>query len=113
MTSTHTRSLSPTEIERFLEHAACRGVAPSVFDADEYPNAWQAIKICSTCPRKARWACLQKIEPHKSWFDGVAGAMVWRNGIVQTIIGKTLHLSDESLANYFEERNPTSEDEKE
>lgn len=92
--------------EADLQKAACIGVSPSVFDADSYPQAWQGIKVCSSCPRNTAWACLQNIAPHKSWFDGVAGGLVWRNGIVQTITGKTLHLTDKTLAEYFDERNP-------
>lgn len=113
MDKTLTHSLSNIEIEKHLTQAACIGISPSVFDADQYPDAWGGLKICSTCPRKARWACLQRIEPHKMWFDGVAGGLVWRNGIVQTIIGKTIHLNDQTLADYFEERNPIQEYEKE
>ena len=106
---THFQSLTRQQISD-LERAACIGAAPSVFDADSFPQAWQGIKICSQCPRNTAWACLQKIAPHKSWFDGVAGGMVWRNGIVQTITGKTIHLTDKTLAEYFDERNPIYEE---
>lgn len=36
--------------------------------------------------------------------------MVWKNGIVQTITGKTLHLNDKTLGEYFDERNPIYEE---
>ena len=106
---THIHSI-PFDQERHLQKAACIGTSPSVFDADTYPQAWNAIKVCSSCPRNTAWACLQKIAPHKSWFDGVAGGMVWKNGIVQTITGKTLHLNDKTLGEYFDERNPIYEE---
>lgn len=89
-----------------LEYAACAGVNPRLFDETTYPQAWNALKVCSSCPRRTQWACLKKIEPHRTWFDGVAGGMVWRNGIVQTVTGKTIHLTDRTLIEYFDERNP-------
>jgi WhiB family redox-sensing transcriptional regulator len=96
----------PLELERDLLQAACIGAAPSLFDANGYPSAYDGIKVCAHCPRDTKWACLQKIEPHKTWFDGVAGGIVWRNGIVQTVTGKTLHLTDKTLVDYFDERYP-------
>lgn len=61
-----------------LSGAACRGIEPSIFDAYEFPAALLALGFCAQCPIKQQ--CLDVVRPSKSFFDGVAGGVVWRNG---------------------------------
>jgi len=61
-----------------LSAAACVGVEPSVFDHNRYPEASLALHYCQQCSVVEQ--CLAIVRPSKSNFDGVAGAVVWRNG---------------------------------
>jgi hypothetical protein len=61
-----------------LRDAACIGHDPALFDITEYPRALAALAVCGTCTIKVQ--CLAVVRPGPSWFDGVAGGIVWRNG---------------------------------
>lgn len=58
--------------------ARCLGHDPRYWDATEYPQALAALAICEPCTVKVE--CLQTVRPGPSWFDGVAGGIVFRNG---------------------------------
>lgn len=38
------------------------------------------LALCRECPFVAR--CLDRVKPAESWYDGVCGGHVWRNGKV-------------------------------
>ena len=57
---------------------ACAGQDPAMFDATTFPAARKALAWCSICPITEE--CLAIIRPQRTWFDGVAGGIVWRNG---------------------------------
>jgi WhiB family transcriptional regulator, redox-sensing transcriptional regulator len=61
-----------------FEKAACLGKSPKIFDAFTFPEAAEAMKICSICTVVTE--CFNLVRPNKSFFDGVAGGIVWRNG---------------------------------
>lgn len=66
-----------------LRAAACIGSDPQLFDAISWPDAEPALKICSHCPVKE--VCERHVlgsRPRNSFFDGVAGGRVWRDGLV-------------------------------
>jgi hypothetical protein len=61
-----------------LSAAACRGIEPGLFDHNRFPEASLALYYCQRCAIVEE--CLAVVRPSKSHFDGVAGAVVWRNG---------------------------------
>lgn len=63
-----------------LEDAECVSFDPMLFNAKTYPEADPALKICATCTTVT--ACIEFVRPSKSYFDGVAGGVVWRNGYI-------------------------------
>jgi len=65
-------------VSNHLEKAACLGKSPQIFDAFTFPEADTAMSICSTCSVVTE--CFNLVRPNKSFFDGVAGGIVWRNG---------------------------------
>lgn len=58
--------------------AACVGADPALFDHTTYPEAQLALSYCATC--RIVDLCMEVVRPGKSGFDGVAAAVVWRNG---------------------------------
>lgn len=38
------------------------------------------LKLCADCPFTRE--CIDRVAPKESWYDGVAGGFVWRNGQV-------------------------------
>ncbi len=79
LASSPRRSLPVVHVtDRSLLDAACIGHNPTLFDATEYPQALAALAVCGTCTIKVE--CLAVVRPGPSWFDGVAGGLVWRNG---------------------------------
>lgn len=63
-----------------LEDAECVSSDPVLWNAKTYPEADPALKICATCTKAT--ACIEFVRPSKSYFDGVAGGVVWRNGYI-------------------------------
>lgn len=63
-----------------LEDAACVSSDPTIFDAKSYPEADPALAFCAACTKTA--VCIEMVRPSKSFFDGVAGGVVWRNGYI-------------------------------
>lgn len=61
-----------------LSAAACVGADPALFDGYTYPQAHLALTYCERCP--VRQQCMDMVRPSKSFFDGVAAGIVWRNG---------------------------------
>lgn len=57
---------------------ACAEQDPALFEATTYPAARKALAWCAVCP--ATEDCLTIVRPQRTWFDGVAGGIVWRNG---------------------------------
>lgn len=55
---------------------SCEDEEPSLFD-NEFTFG-MALAICAECPVR-EW-CLNRVDPAGSWFDGVAGGVVWREG---------------------------------
>ncbi|WP_167157648.1 WhiB family transcriptional regulator [Streptomyces sp. MBT27] len=59
-------------------HAACIGLPDRAVFAREPEAARPALRACGICP--VRRACLEAVAPRTSWFDGVSGGRLWRNG---------------------------------
>lgn len=63
---------------KWLALAACSGEDPRVFDHVTFPAAREALRICANC--RCVSECMDWVRPSKSFFDGVAAGVVWRNG---------------------------------
>lgn len=63
---------------KWLQQAACSGKDPALFDHYVFPAARTALNICGTCSFVEE--CMAWVRPNKSFFDGVAAGVVWRNG---------------------------------
>lgn len=62
----------------WIDKAACAGSDPALFDHARYPQALAALGFCMRCT--VRQECLAAVRPGRSFFDGVCGGVVWRNG---------------------------------
>lgn len=63
-----------------IDRANCRNSDPELFE-----NEWlydQALALCQTCP--VRLWCLQRVDPIRGFFDGVAGGFIWVDGKVKS-----------------------------
>ncbi|PRH79095.1 hypothetical protein C6N75_11470 [Streptomyces solincola] len=58
--------------------AACVDLPPEVVFSRRPATAAPALTACGRCPVVAR--CLEAVAPAESWFDGVSGGRLWRNG---------------------------------
>lgn len=58
---------------------ACHDAEPLLFDDPTHPTI--ALSICAGCP--VRDWCLRTVDPAASFYDGIAGGHVWRNGQVR------------------------------
>lgn len=58
--------------------AACVGLPPSIVFARRERDALPALRACLRCPVRER--CTETVAPAESWFDGVSGGRLWRNG---------------------------------
>lgn len=58
--------------------AACSGLPPRTVFARREAEAGPALAACERCPVVRR--CLEVVAPAESWFDGVSGGRLWRNG---------------------------------
>lgn len=63
---------------KWLYLTACSGEDPALFDHYTFPAASEALRICSHCRFVSE--CMDWVRPSKSFFDGVAAGVVWRNG---------------------------------
>lgn len=63
---------------KWLQRAACAGEDPALFDYYVFPEAREALRICGNC--RFVEECLTWVRPNKSFYDGVAAGIVWRNG---------------------------------
>ena len=60
------------------EKAACREADPSLFDSTGGVLARYALQYCRKCPVQRE--CEEFVRPKKSFFEGVCGGKVWRDG---------------------------------
>ncbi|GAA1221532.1 hypothetical protein GCM10009665_09680 [Kitasatospora nipponensis] len=58
--------------------AACAGLPARTVFATRLQQAGPALGRCARCPVDRE--CLAVVEPAHSWFDGVCGGSLWRNG---------------------------------
>lgn len=65
------------------DQAACLDADSKLFDATfiTSPQAKAALAYCNGCPVIRE--CLAVLKPDRSQFDGVAGNIVWRGGVMQ------------------------------
>lgn len=63
---------------KWLQQAACSGEDSVLFDHYVFPEAREALRICGNCLFVQE--CLMWVRPNKSFYDGVAAGIVWRNG---------------------------------
>jgi len=63
---------------KWLQQASCSGEDPVLFDHYVFPEAREALRICGNCLFVQE--CLTWVRPNKSFYDGVAAGIVWRNG---------------------------------
>ncbi|MFD8995632.1 WhiB family transcriptional regulator [Streptomyces abikoensis] len=71
----------PTAARRPVDwrsHAACVGLPDAAVFARRPKDALPALRACAGCP-VPRY-CLEAVAPRESWFDGVCGGRLWRNG---------------------------------
>lgn len=58
--------------------AACADLSPDVVFTKRAKIAAPALRACTACP--VRIECEEAVAPADSWFDGVCGGRLWRNG---------------------------------
>jgi hypothetical protein len=58
--------------------AACADLPARTVFATRAKQAGPALRRCPRCP--VRTECLAAVDPERSWFDGVCGGLLWRNG---------------------------------
>lgn len=68
----------PLEPSYRLMQAACKGADPSLFDHYEGDEVDDALSYCDRCP--VIQECEEYVSPRRSYFDGVCGGKIWRNG---------------------------------
>jgi hypothetical protein len=61
-----------------LQRAACKGADPVLFDETFGERVFDALSYCDRCPVIPE--CEDYVQPRRSYFDGVAGGRLWRNG---------------------------------
>lgn len=65
--------------ERLANHAMCNGANPKLFDQIEHNEyAEAALNHCKVC--KVAEECLLIVNPTRTFFDGVAGGIVFKEG---------------------------------
>ncbi|WP_329380713.1 WhiB family transcriptional regulator [Streptomyces sp. NBC_01351] len=69
---------SPAVPWPWQDSAACAGLPPAVVFTKRAKVAAPALRACAVCP--VRRECEQAVAPAQSWFDGVCGGRLWRNG---------------------------------
>ncbi len=62
-----------------VDKGLCVGMDPKLFDAWQGEEALQALMICAQCPVKK--LCEEFVRPKRSYFDGVCGGKVWKDGM--------------------------------
>ncbi|MDH6111174.1 WhiB family redox-sensing transcriptional regulator [Kitasatospora sp. MAP12-15] len=70
--------------------AACADLPARTVFATRAAQAAPALGRCARCP--VRRECLDAVDPGHSWFDGVCGGRLWRNGRV--VVQKTKKKAD-------------------
>jgi hypothetical protein len=58
--------------------AACLDLPPQSVFALRRSEASDVLRACNQCP--IRQECEAVVDPAHSWFDGVSGGRLWRNG---------------------------------
>ncbi|MHC0429964.1 WhiB family transcriptional regulator [Streptomyces sp. O3] len=58
--------------------ASCAGLPARTVFARSERDALPALRACLRCPVRQR--CEETVAPAESWFDGVSGGRLWRNG---------------------------------
>jgi len=73
------KPMQSKEEAKLYSLAPCIGAEPMYFDQVE-PNcmAEEALTYCARCPVKAE--CVMIVKPHESYFDGICGGIIWKNG---------------------------------
>ena len=89
----------------FVSNAPCRDADPWLFDQYQLDLAQPGLQYCRGCSFLEM--CESLVEPSTSFFDGVCGGKVWRNGNIlaklsqhnpnQLILNKREEIIDESM----------------
>ncbi|WP_439674963.1 WhiB family transcriptional regulator [Embleya sp. MST-111070] len=58
--------------------AACIDLPEQAVLGTDRNAARPALAACTRCPVRTR--CLAVVDPERTWFDGVSGGRLWRNG---------------------------------
>lgn len=68
--------------------ANCKDKPARYFDETDYDSiiAEAALSICSEC--KVQEECLLVVNPSNSFFDGIAGGIIFKNGQIQEKVKK-------------------------
>lgn len=61
-----------------MDHAACKGADPRLFDATDGDAVEDALSYCDRCPVIRE--CEEYVKPRRSYYDGVCAGKVWANG---------------------------------
>ncbi len=66
--------------DRLYADAACLGKPPILFDQTEFDSLYTelALQICAKC--KVQEDCLLIVNPTNTYFDGIAGGIIFKNG---------------------------------
>lgn len=68
-------------IPKWIEDAPCAREDHTLFMASDYYTASPALMVCGACPFRKQ--CLTWVNPARSWYDGVAGGVLWLDGKLQ------------------------------
>lgn len=72
----------------FVSNAPCRESDPWLFDQYQLDLAQPGLQHCKGCPF---WQnCEDLVQPKSSYYDGICGGKVWRNGRVLASLHPTL-----------------------
>ncbi|MEV5606808.1 WhiB family transcriptional regulator [Streptomyces sp. NPDC052225] len=58
--------------------AACASLPPHHVFTRDPDDAARTLRACNQCPIRAE--CEAVVDPAHTWFDGVSGGRLWRNG---------------------------------
>ncbi|MEC4016411.1 WhiB family transcriptional regulator [Streptomyces sp. H27-D2] len=77
--STFDTNFAPNRAEAdWRMSAACADLPPRSVFTTLPSEAGSALRACNQCP--VRKQCEAVVAPAKTWFDGVSGGRLWRNG---------------------------------
>ncbi|MDQ0776204.1 hypothetical protein QF026_004670 [Streptomyces aurantiacus] len=77
-TPTFSVSVAPSAELDWRREAACAHLSESSVFTRVPAEAEPVLRACDRCPIRKR--CETVVDPSHTWFDGVSGGRLWRNG---------------------------------